>query len=197
MKPHHYERLLATARRWSRGGEEADDIVQDALLEAVRHGRADPATARDLGWLRAIVRNRARMNWRTSLRRRKRETAFAAAGQGAVDALEQTTPDAILTGLPPALKSVAALALSGHDRREIAYLLGLSDAALRQRVAGLRRRLAARGIAMPPGLPGLTLDLAYGRLREALKPALMRHGGLLATHDPDGHIFVLTRSRNG
>ena len=101
----------------------------------------------------------------------------------------------ILTGLPPALKALAALVLTGHNRREIAYLLALEDTALRQRVSQLRKRFTAAGIEMPAGMPGLSLDLAYGRIRDALLPALLRHGGILASHDPDGHLFVVRRSQ--
>ena len=85
--------------------------------------------------------------------------------------------------------------LTGHNRREIIYLLGLEDTALRQRVSQLRKRFAAAGIPMPAGMPGLSLDLAYGRIRDVLLPALLRHGGILASHDPDGHLFVVRRSQ--
>jgi hypothetical protein len=101
---------------------------------------------------------------------------------------------AILQDLPAALKSVAALALSGHNRREIAYLLDLPDTALRQRVRALKRHLQARGVTMPADMPGLNLDLYYGRIRDALLPALIREGGVLGTHDPDGHLFIVRRA---
>ena len=97
----------------------------------------------------------------------------------------------MLRDLPPALKIVAALALSGHSRREVGYLLRLNDTALRQRVSALKRRLAARGLAMPTGTPGLRLDLSYGRIRDALLPKLVNEGGLFASHDPDGHLFII------
>ena len=97
----------------------------------------------------------------------------------------------MLRDLPPALKIVAALALSGHSRREVGYLLRLNDTALRQRVSALKRRLAARGLAMPAGTPGLRLDLSYGRIRDALLPKLVNEGGLFASHDPDGHLFII------
>jgi RNA polymerase sigma-70 factor (ECF subfamily) len=99
----------------------------------------------------------------------------------------------VLDELPPALRALAALALTGHTRREIAYLLGLSDTALRQRVMALKRHLVARGVAMPAGMPGLKFELAYGRVRDALLPVLVRQGGTFASHDPDGHLFVVRR----
>jgi RNA polymerase sigma-70 factor (ECF subfamily) len=103
----------------------------------------------------------------------------------------------VLRGLPPALKAVAALALSGHSRREIGYLLRLPDTALRQRLSALRRKLMARGLALPATTPGLSLDLSYGRIRDALLPQLLREGGLFASHDPDGHLFIIRRSQTG
>ena len=48
---------------------------------------------------------------------------------------------------------------------------------------------------MPEPMSGLNLDLAYGRIRDALLPLLLRQGGTLASHDPDGHLFVLRRSQ--
>ena len=109
---------------------------------------------------------------------------------------EQSDFTTTLATLPPALKAVAALTLSGHNRREIAYLLNLSDTALRQRITALKRQLSARGVVMPDGMPGLNLDLAYGRIRDALMPGLLQQGGIFASHDPDGHLFIVRRSQN-
>lgn len=165
-------------------------------MAAILAGRTNfdaPETAR---WLGGVVRNQARMLARGAGRRRRREAQWQA-GQPAATATE-TGPDSarLLASLPPALKAVAALTLSGHNRREIAWLLGLSDAALRQRIAALRRRVVQAGFALPDGLPGLNLDLAYGRIRDALLPHVLRDGGMFASHDPDGHLFVVQRSQN-
>jgi hypothetical protein len=91
---------------------------------------------------------------------------------------------------------VALLALTGHSRHEIGYLLNLTDTALRQRVVALKRRLRETGLGSPAEFTGLNLDLAYGRIRDALLPQLLRQGGLFASHDPDGHLFVVRRSQN-
>ena len=103
----------------------------------------------------------------------------------------------MLAGLPPSLRMVAALALQGQNRREIAYLLGLTDTALRQRLTALRRALHAKGASLPEGLPGLGGTLDYGVIRDALLPMLLRGGGTVAAHDPDGHLFVLRGSQGG
>ena len=196
MRSPLYARLCSIARRECGDAASAEDVVQDALLAAVAEGRAalsDPETGR---WLGGVVRNKARMLKRGAGRRRRREAAWLSEPS---DDAPQSHPDdvsAVVATLPPALKVVAALILSGHTRAEIVWLLAITDAALRQRMAALRRKLRAAGVTMPSGLPGLTLDLAYGRLREALLPALRRDGGVLASHDPDGHLFFVRASQN-
>ena len=190
-----YDSLLASARYQCRGSTDAEDLLHEALIEAVRAGRGDLSRPEHRRWLMGVVRNKARMAARSAHRRRQRETAWhdlaapppAPPGEAALH---------FVATLPPALKAVAALALSGHTRREIGYLLRLDDAALRQRVVALKKRILNAGIEMPAGLPGLGLDLAYGRIRDALLPALLREGGIFASHDPDGHLFVVRRSQS-
>ncbi|GLQ54447.1 RNA polymerase sigma factor [Devosia nitrariae] len=197
MRPQHYSRLRSIAQRWSRRPDEADDLVQDALVEAVRLGRSDFTEAGNFKWIAGVIRNRARVTARSAGRRRRRDATWWAFSN---DAAEPTPAPIdvqhVIEELPRTLKSVAALALSGHNRREIAYLLDLKEDALRQRISKLRRILRVRGMEMPSGLPGLNLDLAYGRIRNCLLPELKRQGGIFAAHDPDGHLFVVTRSRN-
>ena len=160
----------------------------------MRQNRLDLTTAENRAWLIGVLRNKAKMAARGGARSRQRDTRWVAE-QVPAGASPSSDPAEILTGLPPSLKSVAALALAGHTRREIAYLLKLSDTALRQRLAALRRALAARGIVMPEGLPGLGGSLDYGRIRDALLPMLIRQGGMIAAHDPDGHLFVIRGSQ--
>lgn len=187
--------LRAIARRESRDPGAAEDLVQEALLAAVLVGRTDfesPDTAR---WLIGTVRNQARMAARGATRRRKREAQWHDYSQ-ANEPSDQTETAAFLAGLPKSLKAVAALTLSGHTRHEIAYLLRLSDTALRQRIVALKRKAVEAGLALPTDLPGLNLDIDYGRIRAALLPKLLRSGGTFASHDLDGHLFVVRRSQN-
>lgn len=182
------------ARQIGRAAD-ADDLLQDALIEAIRHDRVDLSRADNRAWLIGVMRNKAKMAARGQMRRLGRD------GRWLTDSPqpEETTPTNVadvLDGLPPSLRSVAALALAGQTRREIAYLLALTDTALRQRLSALRRELGSRGVAMPAGLPGLGGTLDYGRIRDALLPMLLRQGGMIAAHDPDGHLFVIRGSQN-
>lgn len=194
MRPQLYGQLLAIARREA-GAEHAEDVVQEALLAGInagRHDLADPANAR---WISGVVRNKARMALRAQRRRRHRDHGWQESRVPPPATKDDNPPD-ILTGLPPALKTLAVLVLTGHNRREIAYLLGLPDTALRQRVSALKRHMTQKALAAPGELTGLNLDLAYGRIRDCLLPALLRHGGAFASHDPDGHLFIVRRSQN-
>jgi DNA-directed RNA polymerase specialized sigma24 family protein len=192
MSPADYQQLLNLARRRCRSAAEAEDLLQDALVAALADGRSDFSAATTRRWLAGVIRNHGAFRARSAGRQRRRETAWTASLPQQLDA--PASPPSIadaLDGLPPSLRLVAALALSGHTRREIAYLLRLTDTALRQRVSALKRHLAARGIGLPSGLPGLTLNLSYGRIRDALLPQLQRQAGLFASHDPDGHLFII------
>lgn len=194
MRGRLYAQLLSIATR-EHTAAEAEDVVQEALISAIAAGRSDIENPENARWLIGVVRNRARMEARTARRRKSRETAWQAARSPATKASD-TKLDDILAGLPPALRTLAALVLTGHNRREIAYLLDLPDTALRQRVSALKRHLVAKGLAAPEELTGLNLNLAYGRIRDVLLPALTRHGGVFASHDPDGHLFLVRRSQS-
>ncbi len=195
MQSHVYRELLRIARRHARHAPEAEDLLQDALLEAVRSGRSDLAETANRRWLAGVIRNRAAMLARSAIRRKQRETLWLADREPPVGSAADPLTE-LLLGLSPGLKAVAALALSGHSRREIGYLLRVDDATLRQRIVALKRQLQARGVPMPGLTPGLSLDLSYGRIREALLPKLLREGGLFASHDPDGHLIVFATSQN-
>jgi RNA polymerase sigma factor (sigma-70 family) len=195
MSPADYNQLLGLARRHCRSAAEAEDLVQEALLAALTAGRTNFGAAATRRWLAGVIRNQGALAARSAGRRRRREAAwFASIPEHAEESTPSTTITEALHGLPSSLRIVAALALSGHTRREIAYLLRLTDTALRQRISTLRRQLAVRQIALPDGMPGLNLPLRYGRIRDALLPQLQREAGLFASHDPDGHLFIFRRA---
>jgi DNA-directed RNA polymerase specialized sigma24 family protein len=194
MRTRLFDRLVSIAHREA-GAALAEDVVQDALLVAVEQGRVDLDDADTQRWLGGVVRNRARMALRSTRRAQRRDRQWQDSRLPPSGGRAADLPS-ILDNLSPALRSLAALVLTGHNRREIVYLLGIDDTALRQRVSALRRHLLGKGLVPPGELSGLYLDLAYGRIRDALLPALLRHGGVFASHDPDGHLFVVRRSQN-
>ncbi len=190
--------LRAVARAHSRVSDEADDLLQDALLEAVRAGRADLTQAANYRWITGTIRNLGAMRARGAVRRRLREARWTAEDTNhhePASALESVPlpwreiPE--IAQLPPSLQQVALLALSGHDRREIAWLLKVSEAAMRQRIAMLRRKLRQ---LETPGAHGPSADraLPLGLIRRALLPVVVASQSAGA-HDPDGHLLVLSR----
>lgn len=196
MRPSQYTQLCSMVRRIVSDSGEAEDIAQDAYLAAFLAGHTDFEAIETRRWLAGTVQNMARMALRGTVRRRGRESQWQKAQPDRSDNDQQEALYLPSTLTPP-LKAVAALALSGHNRKEIAYLLNLTDAALRQRIRALKSQLTQAGLAMPAGLPGLTLGVAYGRLRCALLSKLSHRGGVLASHDPDGHLFIIRNSQNG
>jgi RNA polymerase sigma-70 factor (ECF subfamily) len=197
--PRVFAGLHAQARRLARRPEEADDLLQSALLAALESGRTDLASPETRRWLSGVIRNRAAFDARTSARRRRRDSAWGEGvfprtergGGGSPRLLGETVgPAATLPNLSPSLRLTALLALSGHTRQEIGWLLNLSDTALRQRISQLKRALdnAPAPDAAPTG------PLAFGRIRRALLGPARRENAFLASHDPDGHLFVVSRS---
>lgn len=189
-----YRQLQVLANRAARSSD-ADDLLHEALIAALAAGHDDMSTPEARRWLYGTIRNKARMAARSGARALRREADWSRHRPEPGEP-EAATHLAAIAALPPALKAVAALALSGHTRAEIAWLLHLEDAALRQRITQLRRRLVAAGLTPPTGLPGLNLNLAYGRIRQALLPLLRQRSGRFASHDPDGHLFVVRSSQN-
>lgn len=108
----------------------------------------------------------------------------------------ETLPARFVSALPPSLRTTALLVLTGHTKAEIRWLLRLSDSALRKRIAEIRRRWRSFGGHDIAEIPGLRGTLAFGRIRQTLLGPVRREGAVLASHDPDGHLFVLT-SQNG
>jgi RNA polymerase sigma-70 factor (ECF subfamily) len=190
-----YRDLLRYARKVSRRADEAEDLLQDILLAAVKAGRADMTLAANRRWLTGAMRKHAMFQARCAVRRRSREAAVVDVGsaqgedEGCVGRFVQT--------LPPGLRTTALLALAGQTKPEIAWLLRLSDATLRQRIAQIRKRWRAAGMGDGVELSGLGGTLAFGRIRQGLLPATRQSDVVLASHDPDGHLFVVSSQNAG
>lgn len=195
-----YRQLRAQALRLCRRAEDAEDLVQETLLAALRAGR------HDLPWLSGVLRRQAALAARGAVRRRRREaqagleeaavaTDPVADGQASVEA--RRPPD-WLRALPPSARRLAVLALHGLSADEIRWILRIEPTAFRQRLTRIRKALAAQSpAARAESLalaylrdPARSVDLQFGLARRALKAA-MRVGEGLGTHDADGHLILI------
>lgn len=192
------DELYRIAKHYSRRKEEADDLVQDLLLEAVSTGK-DFSDIRFLAWGRGFLRNRAAFIARTEGRRRKREGHFHPPDP---DGNRPQLPESFIIRLRPTLRIVARLANCGLSRKEILYLLNIADTALRQRLTTLRREWKAHTEAMkqtsePQEIPVQLLP--RGLIRRSLLQASGKETGrngdfpgrIVGSHDPDGHLFKI------
>lgn len=185
-----YLEFLRSARRRSRRADEAGDLLQTALLAAIEAQRGDMTRADNRRWLAGVLRNRALHEARSAERRRQREGAYAMR-QAGEEAEPSGEAEPFVMTLPPALRTTALLALTGHTRAEIAWLLGLSDPALRKRVSDIGKRWRLSGGPIPAGLGAPRGELSFGLLRRSLIGRVRAADVVLASHDPDGHLFVL------
>lgn len=193
MSPIPYADLLRRARSAARRADEAEDLLQTVLMAAVEAGRSNLACSENRRWFEGALRRRAAFDARSAIRRRRRDIAGVPAASEPGD--PATLPTRFVATLPPGLRTTALLALTGHTRQEIAWLQRLGDAALRQRFADIRRRWRAFGGGSLDEMPGLSGHLAFGRIRRALLHAGRQQGTILASHDPDGHLFAIGSSQ--
>ncbi|WP_404934506.1 RNA polymerase sigma factor [Nitratireductor sp. L15S-10] len=184
-----YRHLLKTAHRHASHLIEAEDLLHETLIAALTAGNRPGIVSR--AWLQGVMRNVAATKRRSANRRSSRENT-ASLFEPADDS---DIPAAFLADLPKSQRIVALLALGGHTRSEIRHLLRISDASLRQRIAGLRQRWRDAAPNATP-LPGKLLSgaLAFGAIRQSLRPLAGRSHTFLASHDPDGNLFAISFS---
>jgi len=197
VPPSIFYRLLQEAQRASRRRPEAEDLFQTVWLAAVEAGRGDLSCAANRRWFVGALRRRALFDARTAVRRRTREQRVAStdAHTGPDSGQSAEVPVWFVERLPPKLRTTALLALTGHSKREILWLLRMNEPALRQRIADIRRRWRAEGGGSLEGASGLSGPLDFGIIRRALLPPARSPGVVLASHDPDGHLFAVSTSR--
>ena len=193
VPPSIFSQLLREAQRAARRRPEAEDLFQTVWLAAVEAGRGDLSCAANRRWFVGALRRRALFDARTAVRRRTREQRAAVMDAHTGQSAE--VPVWFVERLPPKLRTTALLVLTGHSKREILWLLRLNEPALRQRVADIRRRWRAGDGGSLHGASGLSGLLNFGIIRRALLPPARSPGVVLASHDPDGHLFVASTSR--
>lgn len=184
-----YIEFLRHARRVTRRADEAEDLLQSVLLAALEAGRTDLSLSDNRRWLVGALRKRALFDARSAIRRRRREASVVAHETSTDDS--EKLPRRFVATLPPRLRTTALLALTGHTRQEIAWLLRITDATLRQRFTQIRRRWRNFDGGNLTGLPGLDGFLDFGRIRQALLKPMQGQQQVLASHDPDGHLFIM------
>lgn len=212
-----YVKLLRTSRGLTRRAHEAEDLLQAVLLAAVDAGRTDLSCDNNRHWVIGALRKRALFDARSAVRRRQRETSYAVMhalatpastpSNTATPSSTEPFPADFVRTLTPALRTTALLVLTGHSRKEIAWLLRLSDPALRQRIREIRQRwrrtngydLAEQwGLSESRGfyeMPGLRGNLSFGRLRQTMLKAVQHRAETFASHDPDGHVLMVTSQK--
>jgi RNA polymerase sigma-70 factor (ECF subfamily) len=142
-------RELVRVVMWAGAGlQEAEDAAMEAVVAVLRRqteidnlfGYARTAA------LTAFVRNRQRGLDRVRRRQVERGAAPAASVEDSgLTALESSQwVDQVLSTLPPAQREVMALIVDGLRPGEVAQVLGLSPAAVRQRAAAATRSLTGR-----------------------------------------------------
>ena len=182
--------LQRAALRTARTREEADDLVQDALV-AVLEQQRDWDEGRVVAWACGAIRRRAVFIARSAGRRRRREAQHAVERAALPDA-DARLPTPFIDALPPSLRTIALLANAGLGRAEIAQLLGIADPALRKRISDLRKAWRAARTVVERSAPALRQRPPCGLRRRSLRAALLRlPAARLAITDPDGHEIFL------
>lgn len=199
-----WSRLRARAVRLA-GEDEADDLLQDTFLAAVRVGREPLVSESDLHWAFGTMRNLGKMHARERSRRQRREQAVADETVGADTSQDLPACSELnlarrwLDEFPSAQRQIIHLLLAGLNRAEIRQTLNVTDMALRQRLTALRASLRALPAPLASGVMAAALrrpsdpNLELGLMRRALKAELLRAGGI-GIHDPDGHLMVIRES---
>jgi RNA polymerase sigma-70 factor (ECF subfamily) len=188
-------RLHRLARRLARASEEADDLVQDALLAAIEQKR-DWDDGGFLAWTSGVIRHRALFLARTAGRRRRRDISNVVEAD-APPPPSARLPRPFIDSLPPSLQSIALLGNAGLGRAEIAHVLGVPDTALRKRVSDLRRAWRESGDDADLSPPGPPHRPPCGLLRRSLKTALREvPAARFAMADPDGHQIFFGAAHN-
>jgi len=153
---HLVERHACTARALAlahvRTYSDAEDVVQEAFVEAYRCLDTLQQPARFGAWLAALVRHRAAR----VKERRKREADYAESQVGAKTAVEPdvaqreiwTRVRLAVEELEPGAREVVVLRyFAGKSSREIGVILDLAPATVRKRLERARHELAERLLA--------------------------------------------------
>jgi len=148
----HTEAMAARALQLTKNAAEADDLVQEALIRALRFFDSYDASQPPRAWLFTIVRNTFVNRWHAMSRRRDVHTAVRAevecvAAHTAIDVLEADETAArvreAVEALPPQFRdAIRAVDLEGASYLEAAEALGVPKGTVMSRLSRGRKRLA-------------------------------------------------------
>lgn len=130
VPPSVFSQRLREARRAARRRPEVEDLFQTVWLAAVEAGREDLSCAVNRRWFVGAFRKRALFDARTAARRRTREQRAALMDARTGQSAE--VPVWFVERLPLKLRTTALLALAGHSKLELLWLLRINEPALRQ-----------------------------------------------------------------
>lgn len=155
----HHQRLYRLARRLSRSGDEARDVVQDTFLRAARAPRSVPTgPSAEEAWLVRVLVNLCRDRWRQMMNRERLRLRQGYGGHGAPAKaparIESGDPEAALVArsvvwaalatLDPRRRAVLVMhELEGSPVEAIARTLGVTSVTVRWHLSKGRRQLAA------------------------------------------------------
>ena len=195
--------MYRVAKQFSRRQEEIDDLVQDLLLEAVRIGK-DFSDVRFMAWGRGFLHKRAAFIARTEGRRKKREETFQDNDHNFYNTDNLQLPESFIAPLCQSRRILARLINCGLNRKEILYLLNISDTALRQRLTALRKEWKTYDTSgrhsehsdapvhvLPNGLIRRSLLQTFKNSADRKQQTIKR---VIGSHDLDGHLFLISAS---
>ena len=169
------ERLLALVRPWCASAQDAEDCVQDALVQVATHPAIEQSTI--AGLLSTVALRRARDLARAQSRHSRRLARLA------TDAIAPRSPEDI------ALDRIQARVLIGHSER----LARKQREVLARRVAGMTCAETAHDLQITPRAE----ESAFRRARLSLRLMWTAMGGLVVTvarrfgSRPRSHQIVL------
>ncbi len=170
----HLAFAVDMARRMGCGPSDADDIVQQSVVDLSNARGAKPARVGIRAWLGRTVISRARMFHRAQRRRRRHEGRAAAPAPKSVDQLERRDDvEAALDALE-AKERIAVTLRYLHDLEyvEVARILGISAGAARLRV---HRAISKLRLRFGRGVPTLVaaIPLLCGDAAARMEPAAL------------------------
>nr|HEX4317843.1 sigma-70 family RNA polymerase sigma factor [Kofleriaceae bacterium] len=175
--------LLRLARSLARGGD-AEDLLQDAAVDAIARGGGSDDELPLRPWLAAVLRNRWRMTRRSASRRAARELASevgdaVATPEESIDRARALSrlAEALVTLDEPFRSTVIARYFDGESSADIAARAGVPAATVRSR--------------LKTGLDRLRAQLEPTTLRAITPAALMMRGAVMTTKSKLAAVAVV------